>query len=65
MSKPIVSDACIACGTCEAICPEVFKVEDKDGKMISVVQETDYEANREKIDEAISACPVQAISMGE
>ena len=59
--KPVVNDSCIACGTCESLCPEVFKVEDKDGKMIAVVQEADYKANKEKIDESISACPVQAI----
>jgi len=59
--KPKVLDTCIACGTCEAIAPEIFKIEDKDGKMIAVVQEADYEANKEKIDEAISACPTQAI----
>ena len=59
--KPVVNDSCIACGTCESLCPEVFKVEDRDGKMIAVVQEADYKANKEKIDESISACPVQAI----
>jgi len=60
--KPVVNDTCIGCGTCEGICSDVFKIEDKDGKMIAVVQEADYEKNKEKIDEAISACPVQAIS---
>jgi ferredoxin len=63
--KPVVNDSCIACGTCEGICPEVFKVEDKDGKMIAVVQSADYDANKEKIDESISACPVQSISWEE
>ena len=33
--KPVVNDSCIACGTCEGVCPEVFKVQDKDGKMKS------------------------------
>lgn len=59
---PKVSDSCIACGTCEAICPEVFKVEDRDGRMIATVLEADYASLESKIDEAISACPVQAIS---
>ncbi|MFA6919358.1 MAG: ferredoxin [Patescibacteria group bacterium] len=63
--KPIVNDSCIACGTCEAICPAVFKVQDSDGKMIAVVQDADFEANRAGIDESIGACPVQAISMEE
>jgi len=60
--KPIINDSCIACGTCEAICPEVFKITEIDGKMISTVLEADYTALESKIDEAIAACPVQAIS---
>jgi len=60
--KPVINDSCIACGTCEAICPEVFKVAEVDGKMISTVLEADYAALESKIDDAIAACPVQAIS---
>jgi len=60
--KPVINDSCIACGTCEGVCPEVFKVEEKDGRMIAVVLDADYSALEAKIDEAISACPVQAIS---
>jgi len=62
MSKLVVNDSCIACGTCEAICPEVFKVAEVDGKMIATVLEADYAALEAKIDECISACAVQAIS---
>jgi len=63
--KPVISDACIACGTCEAICPEVFKVTDVGGKMMVTVLDADYATFEAKIDESISACPVQAISKGE
>lgn len=62
MSKPVVNDSCIACGTCEALCPEVFKVEDRDGRMTAYVLDADYDALDAKIDECIGACPVQAIS---
>ena len=58
MSKPIISDSCIACGTCVAICPEVFEM----GDSKAVVKEADYAAFEGKIDESISACPSQAIS---
>lgn len=61
--KPIVDDSCIACGTCEAIVADVFKIEEKDGKMIAIVQETDYGPHKDKINESIEACPVQAISL--
>ena len=60
--KPIVNESCIACGTCESICPAVFKVQDVDGKMIAVVLPADYEAEKDKIEEAMAACAVQAIS---
>mgnify|MGYP000885931359 FL=1 len=59
--KPVVSDNCISCGSCEAICPEVFKVESGKAQVLAA----DYQAQQEKIDEAISACPVQAISWEE
>lgn len=59
--KPTVNDSCIGCGTCEAVCPEVFKIEDKDDRIIAVVKEADYQKNKDKIDESIAACPVQAI----
>ena len=60
--KPVINDSCIACGTCESICPEVFKVEEKDGRMIAVVLEADYSALEAKIDDSIAACPTQSIS---
>lgn len=60
--KPIINDSCIGCGTCESICPKVFKVEDKNDRIIAVVLEADYATFKDKIDEAIGACPVQAIS---
>ncbi len=60
--KPKVNDTCIGCGTCEAQCPEVFKVEDVDGKMIAKVLDADYESLKSKIDESISICPVSTIS---
>lgn len=60
--KLTISDSCIACGTCEAICPEVFKVTEVDGKMTATVLEADYNALENKIDEAIASCPVQAIN---
>lgn len=57
--KPIVNETCIGCGTCESICPEVFKVGD-DGK--AHILEADYEANKDKIQQAIDACPVNSIT---
>lgn len=59
--KPIVDhETCIGCGTCESLCPEVFKVED-DGK--AHVLEADYQNFKDCINQSIEACPVQAISI--
>ncbi|MDD5341692.1 MAG: ferredoxin [Patescibacteria group bacterium] len=61
--KPIVNrEICIGCGTCEGICPEVFKV--IDGKS-NVLEMADYSAYADKIQQAVDACPVQCISTEE
>ncbi|MFA6410479.1 MAG: ferredoxin [Candidatus Buchananbacteria bacterium] len=63
MPKPVVNQqTCIGCGTCESICPAVFKL---NGGGKAQVLEADYEANKAGISEAIDACPVTAISLGE
>jgi len=63
MAKPIVNqEICIGCGTCESVCPAVFKI---DGGGKAQVQEADYEANKDCIQEAIDTCSVNAISAGE
>ena len=64
MSKPIVNEeTCIGCGTCESICPAVFKITD-DAKA-HVTDDADFEANKDAIQESIDACPVDSISWGE
>jgi ferredoxin len=60
MKPTINKEVCIGCGTCESICPEVFKVND-DGK--AEVLSADYQNFKDKIKEAIDACPVDAISV--
>jgi ferredoxin len=54
----VVEDECIACGTCEEICPEVFAVNESLG-FAQVMNPGG--APDEKIQEAIDACPVQCI----
>lgn len=58
--KAIVSqDTCIGCGLCISTVPEVFEV-NADGKAEACGHTTDE--NRAAVQEAIDACPVQAIS---
>ena len=58
--KAIVNqDTCIGCGLCISTMPEVFEV-NADGKAEACGHTTDE--NRAAVQEAIDACPVQAIS---
>ena len=58
--KAIVNqDTCISCGLCISTVPEVFEV-NADGKAEACGHTTDE--NRAAVQEAIDACPVQAIS---
>jgi len=60
MPKPKVNqELCIGCGTCEALCPEMFKVENGKSQVIGESCET----AKCNCDEAVSSCPVNAISL--
>ena len=49
---------CIGCGACQAVCPDVFQLND-DGKAQVLVPTTDIEC----VKEAEEACPVSAIEV--
>ncbi len=54
----INKETCIGCGTCAIICDKVFKINDDEMK----AEVIDAEADNECVQEAIDACPVNAIS---
>jgi ferredoxin len=56
-------DLCESNGLCMAAAPEVFQLQDDDTLLI--LQETPDESLRGKVDEAIRACPKQAITLQE
>jgi ferredoxin len=59
---PVVTqDEFISCGLCAEICPEVFRLNDKDLSEVYNPQG----APEEKIQEAIDSCPVQCIHWKE
>lgn len=61
MTRPVVDeDLCTGCGTCEAICPEVFEVGD-DG--ISHVIDAEGCEAAGCCEEAAEECPENAISL--
>lgn len=53
---------CIGCGTCEALCPEVFQIEG-DGLAQVIAQPDGY--LEEQTREAAASCPVSVIEVGE
>jgi ferredoxin len=61
MNKKIIVDKnkCIGCGTCVALAPEIFEM-DNEGK--SVVKKNPT-INEETLKLAIDSCPSQAISV--
>jgi ferredoxin len=61
IKKVWIDEGCTACGLCEDICPEVFKMEDV-ATVIEGINFSDYEAN---IKEAAESCPVEVIKYTE
>jgi ferredoxin len=59
ISKVTIEDGCIACGVCETVCPEVFKVND----VAVVLKDADLAANEAKIRESAASCPVTIIKV--
>lgn len=61
MSRRVIIDEeeCIGCGSCEEICPEVFKLNEDTDKAEVIKPEGGPE---ELIEEAIDTCPVDCIS---
>ncbi|NLJ57802.1 MAG: ferredoxin [Tissierellia bacterium] len=59
MKATVDRDACISCGLCVSICPDVFEMDDED---ISVVKVDPIPAEFEECaKEAEDACPTNAI----
>ncbi len=63
-SKPVsVTDACIGCGICATIAPDIFEMNPETNK--SDVKTGVNLTNLEKAKEAAEACPVAAIEVKE
>ena len=61
MKKIIIdSDKCIGCNTCPLICPENFALNEQTYKAIVIKQPEEI---NDKINSAVSSCPVEAITI--
>lgn len=59
MKKLVIDEVkCIGCGTCTALCPKVYRLND-DFKAEVIDQNADSQDN---IQNSIDSCPTQAIS---
>ncbi len=60
MSKKVYIDEeeCIGCGSCEEVCPEVFKLNEETDKAEVIKPEGGPE---DLIEEAMEVCPVECI----
>lgn len=61
VTKVWIEDGCTACGLCEDICPEVFKLKDE----ATVIPGVNYPAFTAGIKEAAESCPVEVIKYTE
>jgi len=52
---------CIGCGTCVALAPDYFRLDEKTGKAVA---QKEVE-QKSQVEQAIVSCPVQAISLEE
>lgn len=61
MKLKIDKEKCIGCGTCEALCPEVFKLE---GNIAKVITEDEgiLKKNEKCIKDSMEACAQEAIT---
>ena len=52
-----IEEGCIACGLCEEICPDVFRMEDE----ATVIEGAEFNEFEDQIEEAAESCPVEVI----
>jgi ferredoxin len=54
-------DRCVGSGTCEALAPDVFEVDD-DGVLV-VRRETPGDGEQSDVRDAVNACPTRALTL--
>lgn len=52
---------CIGCGVCMQVCPNVFNLDEYNGKAL-LVSEDAPEDEKESVKEAIDSCPIGCIN---
>ena len=65
MKIKINQEDCIGCGSCSAICPDVFDVNEENKAVIKSTNTSQGETDEKCVKEAAEVCPVQAIKIEE
>ena len=63
MKVVVNRDNCIGCGACEAICPEVFQIDDEG--LSTVVCDDNAKMDENTVKNAAEGCPTSAIEISE
>ena len=63
MKVVVNRDNCIGCGACEAICPEVFQIDDEG--LSTVVCDDNAKMDENAVKDAAEGCPTSAIEINE
>lgn len=61
MKVVVDRDRCVGSGTCEALAPDVFEVDD-DG-VLTVLREEPADGEEADVRDAVTACPTRALSL--
>ena len=61
MKKVTIMPGCVSCGTCQALCPSVFRVKGT----AQIKEGVDLNAHADLIKDAAEICPVGAIRYDE
>jgi ferredoxin len=61
ITKVWIEEGCTACGLCEDICPQVFRLQDQ----ATVKEDANFFDYTDKIKEAADNCPVDVIRYSE
>lgn len=65
MKIKINQEECIGCGSCQAICPEVFELDEQGKAIVKDSQSDQGKTNEECAKEGADICPVEAIQIEE
>ena len=65
MKIKINQEECIGCGSCSAVCPDVFDLNEDNKAVVKSTNSDQGEADQDCAKEAVEACPVKVIKIKE